>query len=303
MTSPIGVAAFAFRDFIKYVLPTTIALALFVPLFNQSISLDHIFVVALIIGYVCSILIGTLYEKLIRSVHKDRRIAENDRFLQLNKASWDLKKLTVLLTKDESESIYLTESYATFYLLISAYFLAYGITMAGITAYGVCVSPFLDFSDSLWTIVRQYAQTIIGLKIPSLFLGVLSFIFAKVGLDAYLMENYALYAVYYPALAEKYHRNGCMMAKAIWGTVTVSNPILSDMPQPVADTAVEILDSSGRVLRQVTTDKKGAFLFKGILPELVETDLAFKLPAYPDRPPTSIFMARDQIPAVSLWTT
>ncbi len=293
MASPIGVAAFAFRDVVKYILPTMFAYALFVPFFQQEINFDSALIASILLGYVVTLFVGNVYKWVLAKTNRTLKTMASK--AKRNYARWDYRTLTVNLAKDENDALYLTDSYATLYLLFSAYFLIYALVMVWqIVHWYVLVDVPCVFE---WRTVFSCAlvPTAFGKDVPVPALLAASVVLFWVALKAYLKEYEVLNLVNYPSLAEKYHRKGIHLARSIWGTVTAR--AASENPaKPLAEVSVHLVGSSGDVLASTRTDDEGVFTLTGMLPKYMNRQLRLVLPDYPAEPPVYVYLSATDVP-------
>lgn len=293
MASPISVAAFAFRDVVKYVLPTMLAYALFVPFFQSEINFDSALIAAVLLGYVLTLLVGNVYGWILRKLSKTfRNLTLRTR---MNNARWDYRVLTVNLSKDENDALYLTDSYGTLYLLFSAYFLTYALVMAWqlYRWYGLMSPPCIFEWRTVFTCAR--VPTAFGTDISALALLLASLVLWWVALKAYFMEYQVLNLINYPSLAEKYQRNGLALARAIWGSVKIRAEG-ADKVGPAEKVCIQLLDSNGDVLRIVETDDEGIFTLSDTLPKNLNRQLTLVVPDYPDESPVYLYLTAKDVP-------
>jgi hypothetical protein len=296
LRSIVGEAAFVFRDVIKYILPTLLALVLFAPLATDAVSLDHLLFASILIGYVASLLVGNYYLELplIRK-HK----ARVDEQIEKNNARWNYTALTTILDKDERDALYLTDSYAALYLLFSAYFLAYAVTVTVMTSHDIWSwSPTTNKADLslkswclfLWGIGTK---TFVGSKVPSLILILIGFLFSRTAWWAYLLEYKVLHLHVYPALAKRFHSDGQVIAQAIWGRIRQGG-------EPLKSEEIQMVDRSNQVLATTTTDDTGDFIFENMYSKYLHSYLYIRFTGHPGLPPRQIYVAKAQIPEFNI---
>ncbi len=128
----IGPTGFIFRDFLKYILPTLIAGALFSPLFipvGDELNVKFLILACFLLGYIIYSpisIISSITHSFLKI--KGINIASYEAEKKWCQKNFDYKALWSYLEKDEREYLYLTQSYFEFYQTTGFYFLIYSIS-------------------------------------------------------------------------------------------------------------------------------------------------------------------------------
>lgn len=119
-----------YGDFLKYIFPAVVAVALFVPLFAPSTTaVDGVLIGGVILGYLTADVLSELATYVAKSVWPYRRtygvLREERQYLREN---WDVLRVAYAMAKDDREYFEHSSRKAEFYKLASFYLYAYFFT-------------------------------------------------------------------------------------------------------------------------------------------------------------------------------
>jgi hypothetical protein len=255
----ISFSAFIYRDIVRYIVPTALALALLLPTISLSFDLNVIILGAILLGYVATDVVGNAYGFFIEKLSLKWRDLEARKIE--NAKRWDYDKLFYALSVEERDYLYLTNSYVTLYLVISAYLLAYS---AGNLVYLV---------NALYENVHNWktlTTCLLGnLQINTAIVIAISSVASRQAFNDYLTEYNSLHNHKYPHFASLYHqKKGMKIATSIWGK------LISMENEPLANINLEI---NAETKWSAITDKKGAFHFSDCYSKLENKTLILSI--------------------------
>jgi hypothetical protein len=265
-----GLTAFIQRDITEYILPTIIALALFLPIWSPDSTIEQVVFGGAILGFlifaparwIANIVIMRLPTLLHLPFARYLRTAIHERrWWQQN---FDYGVLWYSLSKDDREYLYGTRAYYHFYLLISLYVISYAAVNFAIFLHALVIAPVVWNASipairELWNIALS-AETplLFKNKLPAVGLGLVSCALAKFALQDMFEEYRVLFFApgQYVTLAKLYHERQGAIAKSVWGRL-----LLKSSDKPVSGAQLTLTDAKGRFTQTVTTDNKGRWQF------------------------------------------
>jgi hypothetical protein len=258
--------ALFFRDVVQYILPTVVALALFLPFFKADVSIEVLAAAGVLLGYLVSSPVGKLAAVADLPIFmrtKDRYKKERD-FWQNN---FDYGELWHRMSGDEREYLYTTNSYAEFYYMVAFYLSLYGVINIGVMSWAVSGVGSFE-TAAFWPAVEAAlnARTPMygGWSAPACVLLAISAVIAFYATRDYLTEFRILFLTNgrYVTFAGIHHEQCGTIARAVWGRVSSSG-------SSVASAEVTLVDDQGKTIATVKTDSEGRFQFKSLYRSLL----------------------------------
>lgn len=269
----ISVSAFVFRDVIRYILPTIIALGLYVPYFvpeGRELSIETLLLFSVVLGYVVyspiSYLASTFQISILKYVprlsiyqHKKRRMWWT--------TNWDYDELWTNLEQQERDYLYLTMSYIEFFRLSGFYFFIYMVInliyfiSSLYTSFTLGEFSGISFGSFIVQLLTYKTQMLGNWNASTLIVIVLSTILFYF-LYASSSSEYGILFVdggFFPKFAEKYQKKIGNIARSIWGTVY---EIYGDERNPLPAVEVSLLGNDNELVSKSTTDDSGDFQFE-----------------------------------------
>jgi hypothetical protein len=276
MGQPIGLGNFIFRDLVKYILPTVIALTLFAPLLGRQFDLETLVFASILLGYFFSPMAAQIYERMPFVKKKFSPIEEG---LAVEASRWNLDRVFYSLNQDEKNAFYLTDAYRSFYLVTSAYFFAYFVTLCLIMLWDAGAILLADISlrqkiDLLFESFIEDEVPVLLWDFPILVVAVVTILLAFQALSDSTTEMKVLFGRMYGEFARKFQLEGKSVAKAVWGKVDG----WSGHPEKKHRIAI-IRKKDGQLLSESSITTDGRFLFTDAFQACVGTDVAFRLDA------------------------
>jgi len=254
----IRTAAFSFRDFLESILPTIVALCLFMPYVSSFNSFDLAFLAVALLGYAISSPVIAITKKIYRYFpivgQKIKSIEEEKEWWSNN---WDYSKLFYRLKSDEREYIYLTAAYASCFRTMSFYFLIYAIIQT-VQLSKAFLAVKANPCQWIEAITKQATPMFGGWELPSFVVLIVSIIFVIFLLRDFLSELHFLFDDdgQYALFATNYQEEKGKIAKSIWGTVSFEH-------EKVNGAKVILLNTDrGVQIDETLANTQGKFQFK-----------------------------------------
>jgi len=270
----IGASSFAFRDFLKYILPTVIALCLFVPMFvpGSQLEVDKLIFVGIVMGYIVyspiSMISNFIQRKLIRweqlSLSKKSSVVMVREWWSGN---WDYNALWSILDKDEREYLYLTLSYIELYQITGIYFLIYSLVNYVYLIYYWLrqVAPPTQIKEVVDQIFSIQTMMFVNWRMPTLLVIGFALILTYFLLNNSIIMYGALFGEYgsYVSFAKRYHKEKGGIALSVWGTVY---QVVENKKRGIPNVQVRIYKDNKLIdgEKLVSTNAKGYFQFKDL---------------------------------------
>ena len=279
----IGPAGLIFRDFLKYILPTLIAICLYSPLFfpvNTEVKVKLLIFSAFLLGYI----IYSPVSMLTSFAHSILKIKGIDLSQHKLDREWCIKNynydaLWGRLVKDEREYLYLTKSYFEFYQTTGFYFIVYAIAnVYNLLSKLINSGLFIGNINSFSQIVSVNTKMIWNIDIPTLYVSLVSFF-----LSYFLFRNATLeYSVLFgkegflSMYSEKYHKEYGDIATNVWGKIKLKKEEANI--SSYKDTEIGLYKYDVDEPFQTTKiDKDGFFQFKNAFSQVIKSRCKLKV--------------------------
>lgn len=246
MASPIGVSALVADDALKFALPTFLGLGLLVPFAYPKVDASHLVLVSVFVGIIATPLIGNIYLRIVYCLTDlgDKAKLEMARGAR----RWDYDQMIYQLSRDERNGITLSDARATFTLMLSAYFLAFGIAIVLFVPFQVAPRGNTPYGAFLRDVLTVPVPMLTGMRVPAIVGFLVSIVIWRLALKQYFRQQELLFGTHYPQLARKVQLEIGGIARAIWGEVTLSpRGELSDADWQKVGRRLRSLRSSGTV--------------------------------------------------------
>ena len=270
--------AFSFRDILRRIFPSVIAICLFAPLFTRFRhlhSIQEIIFAGIVLSYLMSFPVrkgsDLLFDKSPFWRQRRRKLKTKREWINRN---WDYQRLDEHLTKDERELIDEDGNLAYFYRIICFYLLLYLLVLLVlflIRGFHFDLArlpqiPTLAYWKGIWLVIVNSQTALLGLgELPLLVVVPLTVILIyfsfKEAFQAY--EYTFLDGGAYPSLSEKYHREKGEIAVSIWGQVVQREDGESQADirlMPAAGAEARLL-LNNKEIEVSKTDEEGYFQF------------------------------------------
>ena len=256
-------SAFLIRDVIQHVIPTLVALVLFVPLVTDDVGGGPLVMGAVVLAVVAGALMSTIGGPVVRMLPG---LAGRARRHRRNRAWWnrnfDFVRLWYRLTQAERQNLYATQAYAEMYAMVAFYLLAYVVTNAVVCFLGFAMPAVEDGAAFDMEMVQTIAAALWEMEMPMfgdwrapsialIVIGLCMFVFAAAG---HVREIDLLFGDdgQYVSLARIHHLETGDIATGLWGRVTRGG-------RPLANASITIMDVNDEKLGWSETDRNGRF--------------------------------------------
>jgi hypothetical protein len=299
---------FLFRDFIQCILPTLIALCLFLPFWpEQDISLEGVVFGGALLSYLTYAVIsewvpailGWRWMPIISS-----KIKAQDLRQEWMEDNWDFGRLWFNLDKEERDYLLLLQSYKDFYQITGFYLLIYFIV--NLILYLLPAIPY-DLGEKicqaqLWDRLRAVQTPIWGIEsVPTLIICPISLLLVFYSLRSSLTYNEMLFSPrgIQDCLAQKYQKKERIFARSIWGRVFEVPNKDGDKAKSLPHVKVMLYsDNTAEAIGETESDPQGYFQFKGAYTRCAQSFCFLKI-----NDTVKILQLKSEGPYVEIYTS
>ena len=258
----VSTPSLSLRDFLQRILPTVIAVCLFVPFFPglaARMTLEGLIVGAVILSYIAA---EPLYTEVLWPITRrlpfvGRELKKRERRRAWLAANWDLRRLLFSAGKDNSDALYVNYGYVEFYHRVGSLLLVYGVANLIWLALGVAYWPAPG--DPVWERALRVTTPMLGRwQLSTPLLSALALLFSYTSFRQFLgvYEEFFLPRGQFDMLAQLKHEDDGDLALSIWGSVRRGG-------EAAPEVEVRLLDAGDAVLSRCVTNEDGDFQFRG----------------------------------------
>lgn len=248
MASPVGVSAFVANDSLKFVLPAFLCFGLLVPFLDPGIDAELLLLVSIFTGMIVTPLIGNAYLWLVK---KFTDLATKSSLEQTRGVKrWHYDRMVYAVSRDERNTITLSDARSTLTLLMSAGFGAF--VVASLIYVPFHIAP--PDGDLDWSYIAKLLTVPIpvlgGQKVSAWIAVLFGGVICERAIRQHFRQQYLLFGVEYQELARKTHLDSGGIARAIWGSVANHG-----------SGSLELHTVTGQLLAKTEVEDDGQFTF------------------------------------------